>query len=128
MKLKQKAAELKTKIAALYLALRRKDTPFIAKMAAGITVGYALSPIDLIPDFIPLLGLLDDLILLPCLIALCIRLIPKDIMRECEAQAAGLWKEGKPKKWYYAIPIAILWLLAAALILFKIILPATHVK
>ena len=128
MKLKQKAAALKTKIAALYQALRRKDTPFIAKAAAGITVSYALSPIDLIPDFIPLLGLLDDLILLPLLISLCIRLIPKEIMQECEAQAAELWKEGKPKKWYYAIPIAALWLLILALIIFKVILPATHVK
>ena len=57
-------------MAALFLAYRRKDTPLIAKAAAALTVGYALSPVDIIPDFIPVLGYLDDLVLLPLLIAL----------------------------------------------------------
>ena len=66
--LKQKARVLKNKIAALYLAMRKKNTPLYAKMAVAVTVIYALSPIDLIPDFIPILGYLDDLIILPVLI------------------------------------------------------------
>jgi len=83
MKLKEKIKELKTKVSALYLALKRKDTPIPAKIAAAITVGYALSPIDLIPDFIPILGYMDDIILLPLLMAISIKLIPKKIMEEC---------------------------------------------
>ncbi len=110
MDLKQRAKQLKKDIPAVFLALKRKDTPFIAKVLAGITVGYALSPIDLIPDFIPVLGYLDDLILLPALAALTVRLIPQNIMRECREKSENLWADGKPKKWYYAIPIVVFWL------------------
>ncbi len=110
MDLKQRARQLKKDVPAVFLALKDKDTPVIAKIAAGITVGYALSPIDLIPDFIPVLGYLDDLILLPALAALTVKLIPEDIMRECREKSENLWADGKPKKWYYAIPIVVLWL------------------
>jgi uncharacterized membrane protein YkvA (DUF1232 family) len=110
-KLKQKAKELKYNLSALYLAYKRKDTPLLAKILIMITVGYALSPIDLIPDFIPVIGYLDDLILLPFLIFLSVKLIPKDIMNECKEQALDLWKDGKPQKWYYAVPIILLYLL-----------------
>lgn len=96
--------------------MKKKETPIYAKIAAIITVAYALSPIDFIPDFIPVLGYLDDLIILPLLIALTVRLIPKDIMTVCEEEAKDLWKSGKPKKWYYAIPIIIMWLLIAVII------------
>ncbi|MEG1946654.1 MAG: DUF1232 domain-containing protein [Lachnospiraceae bacterium] len=107
---KEKAGKLKTDIPAVFLALRHKQTPWYAKAVAGLTVGYALSPIDLIPDFIPVLGYLDDLILLPLLIALVVHLIPKEVFAECKEQAQDLWKNGKPKKWYYAIPILLIWL------------------
>ncbi len=110
MDLKQRAKQLKRDIPAVFLALKRKDTPVIAKVLAGITVGYALSPIDLIPDFIPVLGYLDDLILLPALVALTVKLIPQNIMRECREKSENLWADGKPKKWYYAVPIAVFWL------------------
>lgn len=110
MNLKEKAKMLKVYIPALYLAMRRKDTPIAAKIIAGITVGYALSPIDLIPDFIPVLGYLDDLILLPLLAAVAIKLIPKEIMEECRIQAEGLWKDKRPGHWYYALPIAVFWM------------------
>ena len=120
MNLKQKTKALRNKVSALFLAMKRKDTPLIAKIAAGITVGYALSPIDLIPDFIPVLGYLDDLILLPLLIRLSVRLIPEEIMRECEAQAEGLWANGKPKKWRYAIPIIVIWVVVIGFIVYKI--------
>jgi uncharacterized membrane protein YkvA (DUF1232 family) len=75
-----------------------------------------LSPIDLIPDFVPILGYLDDVILLPLLAALAIRLIPPKVFDECRKESEGLWTGGKPKKWYYALPIALLWLLIVCLI------------
>jgi uncharacterized membrane protein YkvA (DUF1232 family) len=121
MNLKEKARSLKNKISALFLALKRKDTPIPAKIVAGLTVGYALSPIDLIPDFIPILGYLDDIIILPLLIALSIKLIPKRIMEECEDQARDMWADGKPKKWYFALPIIAIWLFIIGFIVYKII-------
>lgn len=110
MKLKERARRLKSDIPAVFLALRDKETPLPAKILAGITVGYALSPIDLIPDFIPVLGQLDDLLLLPALAALTIRLIPAQVMERCRREAQGMWENGKPKRWYYAIPVVIFWL------------------
>ena len=115
-KLKEKAAQLKTDIPAIFIALKQKETPFAAKFLATLTVAYALSPIDLIPDFIPVLGYLDDLIILPVLVALTIKLIPNDTLTACRNQAKDLWQGGKPKKWYYALPIIAVW----ALILFSI--------
>lgn len=109
--LKVRAKQLKIDIPAVFLALKRKEIPLIAKILAVIAVGYALSPIDLIPDFIPVIGFLDDVILLPGLIALVIKFIPTDVFTECREQAAGLWKDGKPKKWYYALPIILIWCL-----------------
>ena len=73
-------------------------------------MGYALSPIDLIPDFIPVLGYLDDLILLPAMVALTIKLIPKEVWERSSLLAADMWKDGRPKKGYYAILIILLWL------------------
>lgn len=109
MNLKEKAKTIKIVIPALFIALKRKDTPMMAKFFAGVTIAYALSPIDLIPDFIPVLGYLDDLIILPLLATLAIKLIPNEIMVECKREAEGIWQDGKPKKWYYALPIIILW-------------------
>ena len=74
MDLKVRAKKLKTDIPALFLALKDDNTPIIAKIFAGITVAYALSPVDLVPDFIPVLGYLDDVILLPMLVVLTIKL------------------------------------------------------
>ena len=93
-----------------------KETPWGAKVLAALTVGYALSPIDLIPDFIPVLGYLDDLIILPAMVALTVRLIPADVMAACRAEAEGMWQNGKPKRWYYALPIVFVWLLVVFLI------------
>ena len=116
MDLKARAKKLKTDIPAVFLALKDKETPFIAKIFAGITVAYALSPIDLVPDFIPVLGYLDDVILLPMLVALTIRFIPQDVMERYRKQSEGMWKDGKPKKWYYSIPIILVWLLIIGII------------
>lgn len=111
MTIRERAAALKRDIPALFMALRHPQTPWYAKLLAGLAVGYALSPIDLIPDFIPLLGYLDDLILLPLLVALVVRLIPGEVLAACRAQAQGLWADGKPRKWYYALPVVLVWLL-----------------
>lgn len=111
MNLKERAKKLKTDIPAIFLVLKDPDTPFSAKMVAGITVAYALSPIDLIPDFIPVLGYVDDILLLPALIAWTIRLVPKDILEKNRKLAEGMWQDGRPKKWYYAVPIVLLWLI-----------------
>lgn len=109
MTLKDRAKKLKSDIPAIFLALKDKDTPAAAKLFAAVTVAYALSPIDLIPDFIPVLGYLDDLIILPALAAVTIKLIPKETLEKCRAKAEGLWENGKPKRWYYALPIVAVW-------------------
>lgn len=117
MNLEEKAREIKLLIPALFIALKKKETPISAKIFAGITIGYALSPIDLIPDFIPVLGYLDDLIILPLLASFAIKLIPKEILDACKEEAAGLWNNGKPKKWYYAVPIILIWTLIIILLI-----------
>ncbi|MEG1895515.1 MAG: YkvA family protein [Oscillospiraceae bacterium] len=109
MTLKEKAKKLKTDIPAVFLALKDKETPWYAKIIAGITVVYALSPIDFIPDFVPVLGYLDDVILLPMLVTLVIKLIPPPVFCRCRTQSEGLWQGQKPKKWYYALPILAVW-------------------
>ena len=116
MNLKERAKKLKTDIPAIFLALKDKETLIVAKIFAGITVAYALSPVDLVPDFIPVLGYLDDVILLPMLVALTIKFIPEDALERNRKQSEGMWKDGKPKKWYYAIPIVIFWILLVCLI------------
>jgi len=121
MNLKEQAKTLKIYIPALFLAMKKKETPFMAKIIAGITVGYALSPIDIIPDFIPVLGYLDDLIILPLLAALAIKLIPQEVMDVCRNEAEDLWRNGKPKIWYYAIPIIIIWIAIVAIVIWKIV-------
>ena len=121
MSLKEKAKQLKTDIPAIFLALKDKKTPWFAKLLAALTVAYALSPIDFIPDFIPILGYLDDLIILPSLVALTIKFIPLDVMDEYRKQAQNMWQDGKPKKWYYAAPIIFVWAAIIILILKAII-------
>lgn len=109
--MREKAKRIKANIPAVFLALKDTRTPFPAKLLAAVTIGYALSPIDLIPDFIPVLGYLDDVILLPALIALTMKLIPEEVWEECKEKSENFWKDGKPKKWYFAIPIVVFWAL-----------------
>lgn len=106
-RLKQIVRKLKQEIVPLYYALFDKRTPIIAKIFAGITVGYLLSPIDLIPDFIPVLGLLDDLIIVPLLIKFTLTLIPKHIIDDIKNKIDSQQK--LPQKWYYAIPIVVIY-------------------
>jgi len=120
MIIKEKAKQIKQNITALFLAMKKKETPWHAKLLAGLTVGYALSPIDIVPDFIPVLGYLDDLIILPVMIILSVKLIPDEIMEECRAEAIGMWQKGKLKKWYYGIPVVMIWVLIVMLVLVSI--------
>ena len=109
--IKKRASELKINLPAVFLAFKEKEIPILAKCLAAITIVYALSPMDLIPDFIPVLGYLDDIILLPALIACTIKLIPDEVMETCRSKSQNLWKDGKPKKWYFSIPIIVIWVL-----------------
>ena len=85
--LKEKTRDIRLQSLALYLACRDPRTPWYAKALAAVVAAYALSPIDLIPDFIPILGYLDDLMIVPLGIALTIKLIPKDVLEDCRRQA-----------------------------------------
>jgi uncharacterized membrane protein YkvA (DUF1232 family) len=119
---KERAKKLKTDIPAVFLALKEKETPWYAKIIAAIVVVYAFSPIDLIPDFVPVLGYLDDLIILPALIAWCIRCIPKEVFEGCRTRAEGMWNDGKQKRWYYAIPFVLIWVAVITLIVLAFVL------
>ena len=105
--LKQQVKKLKQEIVPIYHALFDSRTPVLAKILAGVTVAYLLSPIDLIPDFIPVLGLLDDLILVPLLIKTTLELIPKYVIDDIKNKIDS--REKLPTTWYYALPILLLY-------------------
>ena len=112
---KQRARQLKAETYTLYLAYRDPRTPWYARVVAAVVVGYAFSPIDLIPDFIPVLGYLDDLVLVPLGIWFALKLIPPAVMAESRAKAAEAMAEGKPVNRAAAVVIVAIWLLLAAL-------------
>jgi len=112
--LKKRARRLKTELYALYLAYRDPRVPWYARLFAAGVVAYAISPIDLIPDFIPVLGYLDDLILVPLGIVLALRMIPPEVMAECRERAKEISREGRPTNWVAAGVIIGIWLLLAA--------------
>ena len=118
---KEKARRLKAEVFALYLAYRDHRVPWYARLFALCVVGYAFSPIDLIPDPIPVLGYLDDLILIPLGIALAIRMIPSDVLDECRERARALEAEGKITNWGAGVVVIAIWLLlAGAAVVFTI--------
>lgn len=112
--LRHYAKQLKLELAALYLACRDPRVPWYAKVIAVCVIAYALSPIDLIPDPIPVLGYLDDLLLLPLGIVLAIRLIPPDIMAKCRQQAQTA-PPNLRQNWFAAALVVLLWILLAYL-------------
>jgi uncharacterized membrane protein YkvA (DUF1232 family) len=113
--LKKRVRHLKGETYALYLAARHPETPWYAKVFVAGVVAYAFSPIDLIPDFVPVLGYLDDLILIPLGIAVAIRMIPPSVLAECRARAQASMADGKPVSRIAAAVIIGIWLLLAAL-------------
>lgn len=105
------ASSLKSNTYALYLASRDARVPLLAKIIIGVVVAYALSPIDLIPDFIPIVGYLDDLLLLPLGIWLAIRMVPDEVWTECQAQAVRRISELPCSRWA-GLAIVLVWLVA----------------
>jgi uncharacterized membrane protein YkvA (DUF1232 family) len=109
-KLQQQARQLKSEAQVLILAYADKQTPLIAKILIGLTVGYLLSPIDLIPDFIPVIGYLDDLIIVPLLITLSIKLIPAAVLIEARQNVRDNPQKLKKSNWIFAMIIILIWL------------------
>ena len=112
---KARARQLKEEVYSLYLAYKDPRTPWYARIFAALVVGYAFSPIDLIPDPIPILGYLDDLILVPLGAFLAIKMIPKQVMEESRARAREVMAEGMPVNKVAAVVIIFIWLCLAAL-------------
>jgi uncharacterized membrane protein YkvA (DUF1232 family) len=108
---KQQVRKLKQETYAIYLACKDSRVPWYARALAAIVVAYALSPIDLIPDVIPIIGYLDDLVLVPLGIILVKRMIPPVVLQECREQAQTATSQSTPKSWMAAVVIVALWIL-----------------
>lgn len=110
-RLLQWVRRLKRNLLALWFAYRHPDTPLLPKLLAALVAGYAFSPIDLIPDFLPLVGYLDEFILLPGAIYLIFKLIPKPVLEECRSQADQFLHEHRhrPRNYVAAVVILLLW-------------------
>jgi uncharacterized membrane protein YkvA (DUF1232 family) len=111
---KYKVKQLKLEIFAIYLAYRDPRVPWYARIFAACVIGYAFSPIDLIPDPIPILGYLDDLILVPLGIALALKMIPAEVMAESRAKAIQRMDHSQPVNWVAAAVIVAIWICLAA--------------
>jgi uncharacterized membrane protein YkvA (DUF1232 family) len=112
-KWKQSARKLKQELHGIYLACKDPRTPWYAKALAACVVGYALSPIDLIPDPIPILGYIDDFLLLPLGIAAVRKMIPPVVLAECQLKATEASPQRKRKNWIAAIVIIAVWIFLA---------------
>jgi len=112
---KARTKQLKTEVYALYLAYKDTRTPWYARVFAAVVVGYAFSPIDLIPDPIPILGYLDDLVLIPLGIYLAVKMIPPLVMEESRVKAREVVAQGKPVNKVAAAIIVLIWIGLAAL-------------
>ena len=110
-RLKQKSRHLKIEIYALYLAYRDPRVPWYAKAFVALVVGYAFSPIDLIPDFIPVLGYLDDLVLIPLGVAVALKMIPEKVMEDCRIRSKEVMTKKKPINRVAAVVIICIWLM-----------------
>jgi len=100
---------------ALLLACRDERTPWYAKLTAAVVVAYAFSPIDLIPDFIPVIGLLDDMVLVPLGVVLVRWMVPTQVMEDCRLRAESEFEQGKPANWTAAVVIVVIWIVLAYL-------------
>lgn len=113
---KQRVRQLKSETYTLYLAYRDPRVPWYAKAFAALVVAYAFSPLDLIPDFVPILGYLDDLLLVPLGIVLALKMIPPEVLEEHRAEARLRLQEGRPVNRTAAVIIVALWILTLALV------------
>lgn len=107
----QRVKQLKRETYAIYFACKDPRVPWYVRVFAGAVVAYAFSPIDLIPDAIPILGYLDDLVLVPLGIILVLKMIPPAVVAECRERAEAAVAEGKPRNWIAAVVIVAIWLL-----------------
>jgi uncharacterized membrane protein YkvA (DUF1232 family) len=114
--LRERARHLKAETFALYLAARHTGTPWYAKLMVAAIVAYALSPIDLIPDFVPILGYLDDLVLIPLGVTLAVKMIPPAVMSECRARAQEVIANNKPVSRVAGVVIVLIWLTLVVLL------------
>jgi uncharacterized membrane protein YkvA (DUF1232 family) len=110
-KIKTWARSLKRQIFILYFACKDERVPWHAKVFTACVVAYAFSPIDIIPDFTPILGYLDDVILVPIGIMIALKMIPKSVLTDCEVKAEEMMKNGKPKNWIAGSLIVMIWVL-----------------
>ncbi|MEM1505321.1 YkvA family protein [Domibacillus sp. 8LH] len=108
-RLKKWARQLKRQLFMLYFACRDPRVPWYAKLFTACVVAYAFSPIDLIPDFIPVLGYIDDILLVPLGIFFALKMIPKPVAADCEERAQKLMKDGKPKNWTASVLVLLIW-------------------
>lgn len=113
---KERTRQLRTELYALYLAYKDPRTPWHARIFAALVVGYAFSPIDLIPDPIPVVGYLDDLVLIPLGIYLALKLIPVEVMADSRVRAKVLMAQGKPVNKMAAVIIVLIWIGLAVLV------------
>jgi uncharacterized membrane protein YkvA (DUF1232 family) len=116
LKWKKRVRHLKTETYAIYLAYKDPRAPWHAKVLIAFVIAFVFSPIDLIPDFIPVLGYLDDLVIVPLGIALAIRMIPPEVMAECRKAAREAVDQDKPTGRIAAVVIVTIWLFVAALV------------
>jgi uncharacterized membrane protein YkvA (DUF1232 family) len=114
---KQRARQLKKETYAIYIACKDPRVPWYARVFAGFVVAYAFSPIDLIPDVIPIIGYLDDLVLVPLGIILVLKMIPPAVLAECRDKAEAAMNQGKPTSRIAAIVIVAIWLLLGILLI-----------
>jgi uncharacterized membrane protein YkvA (DUF1232 family) len=113
-KIKEYARKLKQELIVLRLSYKDKRTPLFAKLLTFCVVAYAFSPIDLVPDFIPILGYLDDLIIVPLGISLALKLIPQQILDDNRKRAQELSGKSRPKNWFVGVLFIFIWILVAA--------------
>jgi uncharacterized membrane protein YkvA (DUF1232 family) len=120
---RSRARALKLEVHALLLAYRDPRVPWYAKAFAALVVAYALSPIDLIPDFIPILGQLDDLVLIPLGAWLAVRMIPRTVLEDCRARARESFDQGTIRPWVSLLLVVGIWLIVLALVFLLVVLP-----
>lgn len=114
-KFKRRAGDLKREVYAFHFAYRDPRVPWYGKVVLACLLAYAFSPIDLIPDFIPVLGYLDDLVLIPLLVFMALRIIPGPVMKEAREKSISM--EQKPRSWLGAVLIVLAWLVAAGMLI-----------
>jgi uncharacterized membrane protein YkvA (DUF1232 family) len=120
---KEGAREIRKDIYTLYYAYKHPEIPWYAKALTAAVVAYAASPIDLIPDFIPVIGYLDDLVIVPLGIKIALKTVPEHVLEECRAKAEAANAQGKLRNWYSAFIVIVIWFFVAMLIVRALVQP-----